>query len=288
MESSLVFRTKDYNRKVTEEVFDYYRCLSCGIVFLNPVPSDLGKYYPSGYHLPPSTRGDMEKMASRERYKIDIVKEQISGGRLLEIGPSWGAFCHLAKNAGFDIDAIEMDPACCLFLTDIVKVKAHHGNEILPILDRIEPYDVAALWHVVEHLPNPLNILRTVSDKLKPGGILIVAAPNPDSWQFKVQKKRWHHLDAPRHVQLIPPHTLLRQIERFNMRTVYITTRDPGSLRLNITGWQFLLANLSGNALVRKALHTLGTLLGMSLSSFERAEGCGSAYTALFRKEVLK
>ena len=288
IEASLAFRTKDYNRRITEESFYYYRCPSCNVIFLNPIPPDLGKYYTSGYYAVPSTRDEIEKLASRERYKIDLVKEQISSGKLLEIGSGWGAFCYNAKNAGFDVDAIEMDPACCRFLTDTVGVRTHQGNEILPLLDQIDPCDVVALWHVVEHLPDPWSVLQAVSDKLNPGGILIIATPNPDCWQFKVQRKRWHHIDAPRHVLLIPFLTLSSQLEQFGLQTVSMTTRDPGGLGVNITGWQWLLENLSNRPLPKKALHIMGILLGMSLSPFERIEGRGSAYTAVFRKKAGK
>ena len=38
--------TKDFNRKINSKVFNYYKCKKCNLIFLNPVPPDLGKYYP--------------------------------------------------------------------------------------------------------------------------------------------------------------------------------------------------------------------------------------------------
>ena len=288
MESPQVFRTKDYNKQVTNEFFCYYRCPSCDFIFLDPVPADLGSYYPPQYHSLPETQAQMETLASRDKHKIDLVKKYVSGGELLEIGPSWGAFCFNAKNAGFNVTAIEMDPACCRFLKETVGVNAFQGNEILPLMDQIGPCDVIMLWHVVEHLPNAWSVLQAVSDKLKPGGILIVSAPNPDSLQFKAQGKRWPHVDAPRHPLLIPYKTLVRNVEQYGPRLVHLTTRDPATLESNIFGWQYLFVNLSDNPYIRIALNAFGILIGIILSPLEKRKDWGSAYTAVFRKEAAK
>jgi len=44
------------------------------------------------------------------------------------------------------------------------------------------PYDVITLWHVIEHLPNPWEILDAVYASLKPGGVLALASPNSDTF----------------------------------------------------------------------------------------------------------
>lgn len=280
-----IFRTRDYNRRITRETFRYYRCSSCRSVFLHPVPGDLGKYYPSDYYSLPPTPREIASRAEPEKYKIELVREHKTGGRLLEIGPSWGSFCYHAKIAGFDVEAIEMSDDCCRFMNETIGVRAYQGEDIRGLLEEREPYDVVALWHVVEHLPNPWDVLHAVSGKLTSGGILVIAAPNPDAWQFRVQGRFWPHIDAPRHVQLIPSAVLSGRMERVGLRTVSITTKDPGSLGWNIFGWQFFLANLSGNHFVKIALRAMGTLIGHTLFPLEQREGRGSAYTAVFRKE---
>ena len=41
-----------------------------------------------------------------------------------------------------------------------------------------ESFDVATIWHVLEHVPDPAAVLRKVRSLLRPGGILAVAVPN--------------------------------------------------------------------------------------------------------------
>jgi len=283
-ESPLFFRTKDYNRRITPETFQYYKCSSCGLVFLHPIPVDLGRYYPPDYYSVPSSHNELDSRTEQEKYKVDLVKKYKNNGRLLEIGPSWGGFCHLAKNAGFDVEAIEMDPECCRFMNDVVGVSAFQGDEIHDILENRPPYDVIALWHVVEHLPNPWDVLEAISRKLNPGGIVVIAAPNPNAWQFRVQGRYWPHIDAPRHLLLIPPKVLTWRMEHLGCTERIVTTRDPGSIGWNIFGWQFFFSNLSRNRLFKVGFLIVGTCFGHSMGVFESGESRGSAYTAIYQK----
>ena len=92
------------------------------------VPDDLGRYYASKYSLPQSV-ADIERGAEHDRYKIELVRRYVSHGRLLEIGPSWGAFCLLAKRAGFEVEAIEREPHCREFLASKLGVRTIDGAD---------------------------------------------------------------------------------------------------------------------------------------------------------------
>lgn len=283
-EASLLFRTRDLNRAISDERFSYYRCFSCGLIFLSPIPADLAAYYPPDYYSIPKSLDDLTRAAEPERYKLDIVKRFSSGGRLLEIGPAYGAFVHLAKQAGFESHAIEMAPDCCRFMRDVVGVSVVQSDDPAKALRRLAPFDIIALWHVIEHLSDPWTLLRVISKKLKSGGVLVIAAPNPSALQFRMMGRRWPHLDAPRHVALIPPSLLERRAEALGLMRAWVTTRDPGSLGWNTFGWEYFFINLWRAQVVTLGLRLAGRLFGALMSPFDRAEGTGSAYTIVFRK----
>jgi len=56
------------------------------------------------------------------------------------------------------------------------------------------------MFHVIEHVTNPREVLGEAQRILKPDGILIVQVPNIDSWQFGWFGAKWYGLDVPRHV----------------------------------------------------------------------------------------
>jgi 2-polyprenyl-3-methyl-5-hydroxy-6-metoxy-1,4-benzoquinol methylase len=234
--ATLAFVAKDLNRRLTDEQFPYYRCSNCGLVFLHPVPANLGRYYPSNYHDIPRSLDELLQRRRGESYKLEALA-RVSGKRLLEIGPSFGAFAALARQAGFDVQTIEMDEQCCRFIREVVGVPAEHTGDVAAALQRTGRYDVIAMWHSLEHLPNPWDVLDELPRHLEPGGALLFATPNPESLQFRFFGRRWVHLDAPRHVNLIPHGVLEARLARAGMRRAYFTTEDSGAQECNLLGW---------------------------------------------------
>jgi 2-polyprenyl-3-methyl-5-hydroxy-6-metoxy-1,4-benzoquinol methylase len=282
--SPLAFRAKDFNRRLSSEVFDYYRCPACHLIFLSPIPANLGSYYPQDYYTLPQTTQRLDRIAEALRYQIELVRRFVPTGRLLEIGPAYGAFAHLAKKAGFDVEAIEMDQRCCAYLSEVVGVRAINSDDPAGVLPTLEQKDVIALWHVVEHLPDPWTVLERAAERLRPGGILLVAAPNPDASQFRLLRSHWPHLDAPRHVELIPARLLIRRLASAGLEAVLVTTNDQGGRGWNVFGWQKSLVNLSNNRRMQWLMWRVGWVFGKAVGVLESGEMKGSTYTMILRK----
>ena len=69
------------------------------------------------------------------------------------------------------------------------------------------------LSHVLEHLYSPLDTLKQIASKLKPGGVVHLTLPNPSSWGAAFFKMDWFPLECPRHIILHPPENLRRILE---------------------------------------------------------------------------
>ena len=206
-------------------------------------------------------------------------------GGSLEVGPAYGNFAGLAKEAGFDVVTVEMDSRCCRFLENTLGVRAINSLDVETAVAPLGSLDVAALWHVVEHLRSPWTALEAIARKIRPGGILVIATPNPLAWQFRVLGRRWPHVDAPRHLFLIPPAALSEFLRGVGFQVVSLTTTDPGSIGWNTFGWQVWLGNYFRSQPMKVGTHLAGRLLGKILSPVERREGTGSAYTLVAMKE---
>jgi predicted SAM-dependent methyltransferase len=183
---------------------------------------------------------ELEKKAEKELYKIELVQRFIGSGRLLEIGPAYGGFAYLAKKAGFEVEAIEMDANCCRFLTETVGVTCIKSADIPSALQGVSPYNVIVLWHVIEHLAETDTIVKVLSEHLLKGGILLIAAPNPESFQFKLFGRYWVHVDAPRHLRLIPKKILIEQMMCYGLEPVEFSTKDEASVIFNTFEWFFV------------------------------------------------
>lgn len=274
----------DRNRRIGNGEYHYLRCECCGLIRLDNVPADLGDYYPNDYYELP-TLAQLAKVAAVDPFKIKIVQLFAQQGRLLEIGPAYGTFAFQAKQAGFQVDVIEMDVRCCDYLNRIVGVNAlcsASPHETISTLDA--SYDVIALWHVIEHLPDPWALLRAAANHLTPNGILVLAAPNPDAWQFQLMGSHWPHLDAPRHLYLLPAQVLMDYTQRLGLKHIHYSTTDSDAKSWNRFGWQRLLMNRVRGKWPERACFVLGYIIGFFMAPFETHDNKGSAYTFVFRK----
>jgi 2-polyprenyl-3-methyl-5-hydroxy-6-metoxy-1,4-benzoquinol methylase len=275
---------RDLNRAITHERFEYRRCRDCRAYFLVSIPDDLSRYYPPEYY-PMQSEPALEVAAAQEVFKVEMLAEHAEGGRLVEIGPGFGAFARAARNAGFDVTAIEMDEPSVEWLSSIVGVRAIQSAAPEEVLPTLEPSRVIAMWHVIEHLPRPWEVLESAAANLQPGGVLVIATPNPQSLQFKLLGRRWAHVDAPRHLFLIPPATLERRCEELGLRLASSTTVDPGGRHWNWFGWLYAL-RASPRSRPPRLHHLLAARLLATLAAPVEARGQkGCAYTSIFVKK---
>jgi hypothetical protein len=282
-QASVLLYARDYNRHISDEVFTYYRCAACGFIFLYPIPSNLNLYYPESYYQFPATLEEYAPQVGYQQYKVDLVRQFKSSGRLLEIGPGPGDFAYLAKKAGFNVDVIEMDERCCRFLRDVIGVTTVNSDDTVSAIQTMGQYDVIALWQVIEHLPNPWTVLDALISHLSSDGVLVIAAPNPQALQFRLFGYWWTHLDAPRHLNFIPIPLLSQRLKNSDCTPLLITTTDTGSLGWNKFGWQHSLDNLIRH---RFSMSLPGAVFNRLFAPLERKGWHGSTYTAIFQRSL--
>lgn len=283
--SPVRFAARDHNRRISDELFRYRECPRCALIFIEVAPPDLGAYYPAGYHEVPQTWRARAAEAAADRFKVDIVRRHVAGGALLEIGAAQGSFARAAKRAGFGVDVIEMDAECCRRMErDGIRAVQHDAPH--EAMASLGTYDAIALWHSLEHLPEPWACLAAAGAHLRPGGILVVATPNPDSVQFRIFDRFWAHLDAPRHLQLVPHRVLGDELARHGLRLVELTDRDPVTAGYNRMGWHWSVANVGHRLGARPPAWVAGKALAIALWHWSGREMDGCAYTAAFVKSA--
>lgn len=134
----------------------------------------------------------------------------VAGKTMLEIGCGKGRFLEAARAKGFRIYGIEPSPRSFAFAS------ARLGDSVAPVsLEQIDEvakfpgeYDCVMLWHVLEHLHDPAEVLTRIKEKLAGNGRLVIAVPNFASYQARLGKSDWYHLDPPRHVHHFTPDSL--------------------------------------------------------------------------------
>ena len=231
-----LFTAKD-NRGLPGE-YDYYISPS-GLVFISEIPADLSDHYLGGYQMIPSSEQELAEMALSEDYRLDQIGRWVSMGRYLEIGPWIGLTAYSALRRGYDVHTLEIDQAC-VDLMRRVGIKAMQTSDPAKTLSNLtEKFDVIAMWHSIEHMPRPWEVVAEAAKALAPDGVLLIAAPNPESAQFRLLGKYWYHLDAPRHLYFLPA-SMISDIGRKNgLNTVEATTDDRLGKIIERDGWNW-------------------------------------------------
>jgi 2-polyprenyl-3-methyl-5-hydroxy-6-metoxy-1,4-benzoquinol methylase len=281
----------DRNRGVSGERFVYHLCASCGTLFLPEAPSDLERYYRGGYY-PFDSNGEplwrsnpLRRRA--ESFRVQLLRAHVQGGSLIDIGAGSGGFVAAAHGGGFDVTAIEMDSQCCAYVEKELGVATICSDRPLQALSSLDSARAITLWHVFEHLDNPVAVLELAIEKLEHGGVLAIAVPNPRSLQFRTMRARWAHLDAPRHLLLVPPDTLIQKANSLGMRCVEMTTTDPDGLECNLFGWLNAVRPRPASGPPSKLAQFAAFALRRLFAPLERRGMNGAAVTFVFQKDAV-
>lgn len=107
----------------------------------------------------------------------------------MDVGCSNGAFLDIAIRQGLDAEGIEPAPNAA---RDGVKrgFKVHLGYVESARLPE-SYYDIVTMFEVIEHVRDPVPMLRACHRLLKPDGVLVVGTGNTDSWSFAVLGGEW-------------------------------------------------------------------------------------------------
>ncbi len=214
---------KDYS--VSQEEFVLQRCPDCNMIITNPRPNveSIERYYASDNYISHANRStslfDKIYFVARNltlNWKYHIIKELAPNpGKLLDYGCGTGQFLSFMKTKKWNVSGIEPN--------DKARQKANEllNNTILKEPDRIinHSFEVITLWHVLEHIHDINETLQKLKSQLISNGYLIIAVPNPNSYDCKFYKNVWAAYDVPRHLWHITRETMstLLKINGFNL-----------------------------------------------------------------------
>jgi SAM-dependent methyltransferase len=164
-------------------------CVDCEMVFASPVPSEATllayneNYFSAAHGGQPTNRLAVAFFAGIASIRHAFVnrflgEHQITVSNVLEVGPGPGYFARswLQDAPQSSYFAVETDGSCHQGLVEL-------GVQIVD-LAKAPPVDMVVMSHVIEHVPNPIDFVRTATRGLRPGGALFIEVPCRD-WEHK-------------------------------------------------------------------------------------------------------
>lgn len=201
--------THDLHYHLTNEAFNLVQCGKCGLIYISPMPAreHLRDYYPDGYYNLAFKKIESLYCRIVDAAKIRSVTNYKKKGKLLDVGCGSGSFLLNMQKRGWQVYGVDTSIEACALVNDELKQNVF-SSEIEGCHFPVAYFDVITLWHVLEHVYNPNQVLTEVNRILKKDGILIVEVPNIKNPVFKLTKEHYFALDIPRHLYHYTPKTL--------------------------------------------------------------------------------
>ena len=217
-------RCRDIEYFTTNDVFTFYRCLDCDVLFINPVPQDrLSEIYPSNYY----------SFAAQKTSFTNSVKKRLDGNRFRRIFRQIDApelnVLDVGGGAGWQLNALREIDSRVRF-TQVVDIdpdaeRLARQNNHEYFCGTIENFTTEKQFHLIlllnliEHVADPTAVLRKVATLLADGGVALLQTPNYDSLDERLFRKRnWGGYHCPRHWVLFTQDSFLRTVERAGLR----------------------------------------------------------------------
>jgi 2-polyprenyl-3-methyl-5-hydroxy-6-metoxy-1,4-benzoquinol methylase len=162
------------------------RCRACKLVFVNPQPTieALREYHAAGELL--SQDGWSSYFHHSQKQIRELWEERFTDVKrwkqapivsLLDVGAGYGDFLHYVSKHGWQASGFEFSPAAANVSREKYGIPLAVGDLFeMPFPNR--SFDIITMWHVLEHLADPMAVLRRLFELLRPGGVLVIEVPN--------------------------------------------------------------------------------------------------------------
>lgn len=219
------------------------KCKECGFIYLNPQPIVVEEeIYQEGYFRGAVENPDTinvngydyfcsdrhQKKVDASNYYLDKIERMAHKGRILDVGCGPGIFLKVAEERGWDCYGIEVSPFAARYAIDQLGLKVKCSSLEQADLPK-DFFDVVTLFHVIEHLREPLDVMHKVHKILKEEGLLVIETPDISSGRARRAKERWEHIRLPEHLYYYSKRTLVKLLEMTSFRPIKVEKRVGGT-----------------------------------------------------------
>lgn len=171
-------------------------CGRCGLTYLSDYAADRRAIYDDRYAAWGAAEGTESNVAGSKRtafaLQLRSLARHLGAGqkRLLDVGTGWGYLLDVAAASGFDVHGIDTSAAAAYKTAE-----RFPGRVIARSLEDARyadaSFDVVTMTDVIEHVADPVGLMREVARVLRPGGLLFIITPDTGSWSHRLLGGQW-------------------------------------------------------------------------------------------------
>lgn len=266
--------------------YDIIACETCGFRHVVPLPGaeDMAEAYTKDYYTQEKPKyleeaSEDQRWASLMQNDRLVTFESLLGSKrrkLLDIGSGPGFFLQTAMQRGWQARGIEPSHAAATFARE-------HGADVVEdffntdTAPHLGTFDVVHMNNVLEHIADPISLLRLARERLEDGGLICVNVPNDFTPMQAAARDAANTHDwwiaPPHHLNYFDFATLAALLERLGFRIAARTTSFPMEMFL-LMGDTYV-----GNPELGRACHKKRMAFDVNLE----AAGAGETRRAFYR-----
>jgi SAM-dependent methyltransferase len=260
-------------------------------------------YQPAYWYRPEADAADRLSEAYRRFVLRDherFVRRALESakGLVLDVGCGGGLFLRMLRERGYPVMGLDWSEDAARIAWRHNRVPAVRAS--LPAAPlRAGSCGAITMFHVLEHLHEPVPYLQAAHRLLVRNGKLIVQVPNAASWQFLLLGRRWNGLDVPRHLFDYRGQDLEKLVEKCGfqvLRRKHFSLRDnPAGLATSLAPWLDPMARRlrgmkesGGRKLLKDGAYFALVLAALPFTLLEAACRAGSTIMIEARKIDMK
>lgn len=159
------------------------QCRECGLVYSNPqaTTENLKDFYSKTYpnvEAACSAEYGIKEIVSMRHFFTDLNLRIPSRGRFLDIGSANGYLLAVAQEFGWEPYGLELSQVFATFAKEQLGMSNVFIGELQEANFEDRFFDCIHMWHVLEHVSDPLGTLREIYRILKDEGFFCLGVPN--------------------------------------------------------------------------------------------------------------
>jgi SAM-dependent methyltransferase len=147
------------------------------------------------------TPGALNPSAPWIRARVDIVRRFKQQGSVAELGSGIGETAVALSEAGFSVVGVEGSEKATNYLAKRYPAVSWRNESIPGFLAKCGgSFDAITMFHVLEHLPQPQQVIHQVAAALRPNGVVVIEVPDAGGGLARLHGRRWdyfinHHVN---------------------------------------------------------------------------------------------
>jgi len=245
-------------------------CPGCDLGYVDPMPTttELTEFYESDAYFSGGHEGfgftNQVETGDKLRdsllwgwpYLDELEKITVTRGKILDVGCGTGFRLSVAKARGWEPNGVELSEFAAGVANERYAVNVKNCRLSDADFDD-DTFDAVMINAVLEHVPDPIELLVEATRVLKPGGGMAILLPHYGSPRSKMRGADWNEIRPPEHLTFHSHASIRVMAEAAGLEVVNISSHP----KYHVTPAE-LAGCVPGKAseLVEKAEEALGLL----------------------------